>query len=214
MSIAWVQTIVPFSGTTPGASGSFTPTSGDVILVYGADFTVAGESISFSGTGTYSVLIYPGQFADVEADPSAIGFNLSASGGSQTFTVTSSGTGDTVVGFGVEYSGVATVSGNQNSQTKPGTGAGAVLGVSTIVPTNSVLVSYAQDLDAGGTVVATAGSTRSSGTNWCLTDYAGNGASILPAFTGSNGVNDHYLVLQWLINPTIANTSTSIWLWT
>ena len=212
MAIVYVQTITAWGAAPePLASGSFTANVSDCILVYGADYTVtSGVTIGFSGTGSYLVLTPPGQFSDVESEPSALGWNSSATAGSQTITVSSTGSGDLVVGRAVEYSGVSTVSAAETSQSKPGTGAGAILGTSVTVPVGSVLVAIAVDLDGGGTVTATSGTTRSSDSASCVTDYAGTGAAIQPAFTGSNGANDHYIVVQWLMTPLATGI---IWLW-
>ena len=210
MASNYIQTIAIWSGTTTGTSGSFSATAGDAILVYGSDFTAGSKTISFSGTGTYTVINPPGQFNDIELDSTALAANLSATAGSQTIAVTTSGTGDLAVGFAVEYSDVSAVTAAENSQSKPGAGAGAVLGVSVSVPTGSTLVAFAFDLDAGGTVVATGGTTRSSTTTSCVTDYAGAGAAIQPAFTGSAGASDHYIVVQFLLTPASVSGTAAI----
>lgn len=208
MTITYVQTITPWTASTnPAASGSFTPAAGDAILVAGVDYTNGSETMSFTGTGTYSLLTPPGSFTDNNGNSLGIGANSSASSGAQTTSVASSGFGnDEMFGFAIEYAGVSSIGGNENLVEAPGTGTGAITGVATLVPTGSILVALCIAVGGVSTAPTTTGTSRGSGSvgstvGYCFAEWAGSGGSITPAFTApSGGGSGHYDVMQWLLS--------------
>jgi hypothetical protein len=208
MSIAFRQFITPWANTTPAVSGSFTPNAaGDVLLVYGLDYTNTGVTLTFTGTGgTYSTLQTINDNNVGATD--AVGVCLSASGASQTATVASSTSGDFMYGALLDYSGVGSVSGALAVVSGPGTGTGAILGTSVSVPIGSVLVAITADMNGGTAITSPSGTNRASGTwpsgdpfEYCVTEYAGAGSAIQPSFTSASGDHD-FIVAQWLLSPS------------
>lgn len=202
MAVAFVTNTGNPSGTSPFTTGSFSVTAGNAEIVFFDDYAASGRTLTMSGTGgTYTIANPPGSLSDTHT--LAVFSCLSDSGGSQTATMTSSTVGDGVSGRFFEYSGVVTVSGNGNHQTNPGTGAGAVVGVATTVPTGSVLVALCQDQTNGSNTITSVGggTDRANGTTWRVTEYAGSGGSITPSFTVATGTG-HFAVLQLLLSPS------------
>ena len=217
MAIAYVQTLTPWEGITTGVSAPFTPADGDCVIVTGADMVNYPQTLLISGTlGAsitipYAVLTPPGTFASDYGDTWQMAYQLEADAIAQTISVLTNGTGDYTLGFALEYSGVASVAGTENPSAQPGTGTGAVVGASVLVPTGSVLLAIAVDEDPSSpALTATAGTTRLSGQTavhlfgYCITEYAGAGANIQPAFTSSNGATGYYEVTQFLLTPPSA----------
>jgi hypothetical protein len=207
MSIAFQQFITPWSGTTPAASGSFTPyAAADVLLPFGFDFINTGVTITFSGTGTYSTLQTIND--SLAGATFAIGVNLDSSASSQTTTVTSSTSGDSMYGALLDYSGVGAVSGAIVDRQSPGSGSGAILGTSVSVPIGSVLIAICVDMNLGTAITSPSGTNRASGSwpagnsfEYTVTEYAGAGSAIQPSFTSASGDHD-FIVGQWLLTPS------------
>lgn len=214
------QQYVPLSSWVSGASitsaSAFTPTAANLLVVFASFFDQVGGStaMSASGTGTYSVLNPPGQHADTQSGRELTAVNVSATGGSQTATVTLVGGGPGGGGFSVsEYSGANTASlaGALVERDTPGTGAGAILGTAVVVPVGGVLTAWCQDISNGtGPITNTTdGSTvvAGSGTGWCVIEYAGAGASITPKFTSSVGAATDFTISQVMIPPAAVSGS-------
>ena len=209
MAITYVQTVTPWSGNTTAVSGSFTPGEGDCILVAGADEFNYPQVLTITGTsGSYSVLTPPGTFDSDYGATWQLAYQNSATAVLQTITVVTNGVGDLTIGLAIDYSGVGSVLGYENSSAQPGTGAGAVVGVSVLVPTGSVLVAIALDEDNNSPALTnTAGTSRSSGTvaanafAYNIVEYTGAGANIQPAFTSTGGATNYYMVVQFLLSP-------------
>lgn len=216
MAVAWVQTVTAFGGATPKASGSFTPTAGNLILVAAFDVTTTNTTVSFSGTGTYSSITnFP--FNDPNTDTWNANDNSSATAGSQTFTVSSTNAGDFIESWGWEYSGVSTLSGTNNQQNRPGTGTGAILGTSVSVATGAILIALCVDIDGSTAISSPGGTNRGSGTllgsnSYCATEYSGSGGNIQPSFTSTNGSSDRFSISQFLLSPA-ATGGNPVWLW-
>lgn len=198
------------SGASITSASPFTPTVGNLLIVFGSFFDQVGGStaMSVSGTGTYSVLNPPGQHADTQSGRELTAVNVSATGGSQTATVTLVGGGPGGGGFSVsEYSGAntAALAGVLVERDNPGTGAGAIQGTAVVVPVGGVLTAWCQDISNGtGPITNTTdGSTvvAGSGTGWCVIEYAGAGASITPKFTSSVGAATDFTLSQVMIPP-------------
>ena len=138
-----------------------------------------------------------------------LGANLSATAGSQTVTFTN-GAGFNQ-GTAIEYSGVTSLSnGSAVERSSPGTGAGALLGNSVVVPTGSWLYAIAwQENGTMSTVTNTAGNSRqsaSSGLSFNMVDYAGAGSAIQPAFTVGTGTAG-FVIVQLIMNPPAGATT-------
>jgi hypothetical protein len=205
MSVTWVQTVTPWTDTSPAASGSFTPTATNTIVVFSGDRSNSGETLSFSGTGTYSIITPPGSSSDTHGETWAVGYNLSASSGSQTATITSSASGDYMVGWAFEYSGVSTIAGAFTDQTgSPITAGNPITGASVVVPSGGILLALCADVVNGSNTFTAAGSTsRGTGTNlvpFGTAEYAGAGSSIQPSFVA--GTAGKFIVLQILLTPS------------
>jgi hypothetical protein len=211
MSIAFVQNVTTWLGHTSATSGSFTPSAGDCILIAGCDDSNYPETLTISGSsGSYLVLTPPGTFDDDFGDTWQLAYQNGAAAVSQTVTVATSGSGDTLINFGGDYSGVASVSATENAQAQPGTGAGAIVGVSVNVPTGALLVALCVDVTGGASPTAVptavgASATRISGDidncGYLWAEWAGAGANIQPAFTSTAGATDYFTVVQWLLLP-------------
>lgn len=208
MSVSWVQTVAAWEGTSPAASGSFTPAASDQLIVVQANFNNSGATAVVSGTGTYNQL---GSYLNDTLHGNTLGqaWNASSAASSQTATVTG-GTGNAVGGWLWEYSGVASVTPNAVLDPSPGAGTGAILGTSVQVPVGAVLLALCFDCSSSGTaaISSPSGTTRGSGAfpvllnNYCATEYAGAGASIQPSFTSSAGASHEYAILQFLLSPS------------
>lgn len=207
---AFAQTTGPSSTT-----GSATPIVGDAIFGITAVWNQGSTSTAptITGTGTYSVLPSVPYWQDGAQGDNLLAVNSSATAGSQTVTgIGHSPSVGNVNTWAVSYSGanVATSSGSQIQRT----GGGAVLGTAVSVPVGAVLFCWCFDSGNGtGTITAGAGSTQIANdptTGWCLSEYAGAGASITPSFTTtifSGFVN----VLQVLILPSASNSAPVYW---
>jgi hypothetical protein len=215
MAVAWVSTITPWGGISfTETSGNFIPTAGNALVVFNwAPFSgfTAGTP-GFSGTGTYTTLT---NVLDLSSDAYASAHHLNCSGGSQSITVSWSGSPGGTGGWAFQYSGVAqTPTGATNETDSPGVGTGAILGVSVNVPTGSILLALCIDF-TGQTAVPSSpsGTNRGSGGStigssigaYCVTEYAGAGVNIQPSFTAGIGTStDSYFVIQMLLQPAAA----------
>ena len=212
MSVAWYQTITPWSAGSPATSGSFTAVAGDALLVFCMDNAAGSRTITFSGTGTYSRL---DSWNDSVADTEAIGANSSASSGSQTMTVAAT-SGDGMWGWAYEYSGVASISGTINEADSPGTGTGAITGTSVTVPSGGILIALCVNVSGGSDAITSpSGTNRGSGANagytYCATEYAGTGGAIQPSFTSANGSDEDFVIMQFTLSPAGGGVAVAWW---
>lgn len=204
MSIAFQQRISDFTGSAPIVSGAFTPNAAGDALFVAAINTSSNNTQSFSGASSYTVLetsINPG---------TAVGASVSCVGGSQTMTADATG-GGTLHCFPIEYSGVGSAtSPAAQFLVNPGTGSGAILGTSQLVPSGSVLAALCFNFDTGtNTISSPSGTNRGNGLSgdnfeYCWTEYAGAGANIQPSFTSADGGTQRFVVFQILMTPGTA----------
>lgn len=191
-------------------SGSASVNSGDTTLAFGAEYVTSGAQPTISGTG--GTFVDQGDFPH-GADQTLLTCYtiLSTTMGLQTVTVTAGSGTAAMDGWALLYTGVVGIaSATDKRNVTPGTGAGAIVGNTVNVPTGSVLVALCMDLTQSSTSITnTAGTSRQSGngastaTTFNITDYAGAGANITPAFTDStNGGTHNYDVVQILLSPT------------
>ena len=220
MSIAFVQAIPGWgapANTSPATSGSFTANASDAILVVAADVDNSNQTLTVTGTGSYTVVNPPGTFNDVDFCTWQTAVNAAASSGAQTISIASGDAQNYGFGVAMEYSGVVGVSAAENSQASPGTGAGAVVGVSVLVPVGSVLVAMTTNVRSASRhpTVAT-GTLRGSGNvgyvggtqvAYCIAEYAGTGVNIQPSFTTDPaGGADPHTTVQFLLSPSAPAT--------
>jgi len=209
VSVSWVQTVTPVGTTSPAVTGSFTPSAGDQIPVFGANTSGSATTMTVTGTGSYSslaTLLSDGSTGKT-LQPWA---NSSCSGGAQTVTNTGAA-GNAMFIWAFEYSGAATVSAQTSVlRSNPGTGAGAILGTSVTVPAGAILLALCTcESTVTATITSPSGTNRGAGTvastlPYCVTEYAGTGAAIQPAFTCSVGGTNSFGVQQILLQPSTA----------
>jgi len=201
-------------------SGAATPASGDVIIAQAAIWNEGSTSTAptVSGTGTFAA-VFP-FYNDGVQDDILIAMNSSASAVSQTVTAT--GHSPLVGGattLAVSYTGAnaAGVTGSHKQVSNPGGGTGAITGNAVSVPVGAVLLCYCTDafngngqINAAGTGVTTIDSN--SGLGYCLTEYAGTGATITPSFTAvSSGTQTSAGIDVWqVLIPAATVTATPI----
>lgn len=194
-------------GTPPWTSGSVTPNNtGNYFGFVNLTADGANENIQMTSSagGTYTS---QAQFNDPTPATWAYINCLACAAGAQTFTVTENSSGFVAIYYGFEYSGIASVSNCFiTNNVAPGTGAGAILGVSVLVPTNSLLIAVCMEPINSETITAAAGTSRDSSVfnpSFIHVDYAGTGASIQPTFTTSAnaGAGTNYLVFQIIAAP-------------
>jgi hypothetical protein len=200
MPIAFVQAIPEFQSSPPTTSGSFTANVGDLLLT-NAIALASGFTFTYSGTGIFSPVT--GAYLNGANASAGFGANLSATAGAQTLTFTCSA--GFAQGVAIEYSGVGTISnGAANEVASPGTGAGALLGTSVVVPSGSLLYAIAwQENGTISTITNTAGTSRQSSSSsiaFNQVDYVGTGAAIQPAFTVGTGTAG-FIIVQAILNP-------------
>lgn len=216
MAVTFKQVIAPWSGTSPAASGSFTPNgAGDSLFLVGLGSGNLSWTASSGSTPNtlQSLAPQPGQFLQQNGaaggGTAACGGKNSTASGSQTVTLTAVG-GGTVYGWGIDYYGAANIGANYytTSASPPGTGTGAIQGVPVVVPTGALLVAFCIDGTGDGSVqptVANGGTSRGSGNAsgyaWCVGEWTGTGAAITPEFTSSVGASDYFGVSQVIIAP-------------
>jgi hypothetical protein len=203
MAVAFRQYVTPWSTTSGTAGSSFTGTAGDVVFGIALDY--AAHAITGVASG-YSTNVIPPSYNVSMNDPVAqyAFLNPSISAGSQAITITGTG-GDTVGGLFVEYSGAANTVFQGQLQFGPGTGAGAVKGISMPVPTGALIVAFC--INQGATAVPTpaagGSTTRNSGTlnglGFCIAEWSGSGGYFQPTFTASD--SSDYATIQFIVYP-------------
>lgn len=208
MSVAWVQTVPEWDANgAPATSSAFTPTALNALIAFVLDGTSGSETLTFSGTGsgTWNQFTPPGNVGDPNSNTFGAGANLSCGGGSQTITVGPS----LPFGWALEYSGVGSASASGVSRVAPGT---TISGTAVSVPVGSVLVAWCVNTSTVGAINLSAspsgtnralGTTTIFGISYCITEYAGTGASITSTFTTSIG-GDTFDVIQILLTASIA----------
>jgi hypothetical protein len=206
MTIAFKQLLPYASGSSPATTGSFTPNAAGDALIEFALNPSGNSAISFSGGSTWSSIA-----SGINPD-TAVGVSLPCAAGAQTVTMTA--TSANFHSFGIEYSGVGSVSApTPTFQVNPGTGTGAILGNAVTVPVGSVLLALCVNFDSGtNTITSPSGTNRGNGLTsdnfeFCITEYAGAGASITPSFTSADGATERFSVMQVLMTPAIAASS-------
>lgn len=230
MTIGFVNVATPTFGNAGGVtsvtSAAFTPSAGGCLLISGGIFLNQIQVITFTDTQGPAIvnLNPPGNVGDSSNDSWQIAYQLNAVASSQTVTMTSNSASN--AGFWshiLQYSGVASVSGDWNDTVSPGTGAGGVKGIATVVPLGSVLVAYATDaFNSTGSATITSlvsggvtptprsvavSSSFEGGYNW--SEWAGTGSTVTPTFTTS--INEEHVVFQFLLTPAITNSATIAW---
>jgi hypothetical protein len=196
-------------GPSPGTTASYTPSaSGEAAIVWA--FTHGGSSITWTITGTGATYNQLGQYGSGTAGDIVTAYATSISGASQTTTFNDNIANFDVV-WGVLYAGVGSVgSWYSTDNPSPGTGTGAVVGHSVTVPSGSWLLAFCLDATGGVDIITnTSGTSRSSSASnqpYNITDYAGSGAAIQPAFTASVGT-DEFVVQQVILTPPVGGAS-------
>lgn len=204
MAIVFNNLITDWSGASPATSGSFTPV-GNAIIVCAFD-GATNNATTFSGSlSTWT------SFATRSGPRYNVGGSVPVTAGAQTCTATAT-TGQFHV-FGIDYSGVQSATASiPVLNTTPGTGVGAILGVSVTVPTGSVLIAHIIDTsgNSAATLNSPSGTSRGGGSsqdgnfNFAWTEYAGAGANIQPSFTDNvAGATHSYVVGQALLSPIV-----------
>lgn len=193
MAIAFSQNVTPWGGlgAGPQASGAFTPASGSTILVPMLDASGSARTLAYSGsinTPTAKISVN-----DV-TNGNTIGMAevLSATTGSQTITVNSTPTGDSVSGYAIVYTGVSST-GSYTS--KPNPAATTVTGNAITVPAGSVLVGFCTDNTgalvsftgqvSGGVTPTDRQMTNNGVVFYAISEWVGTGTSITPTWTAS-----------------------------
>lgn len=202
------QQILPYNFGSGGfTSASFTPNaSGDTLPIFCLNSATNDLVTAMTGSSTYSLdanRINPAE---------NVIHVLSCASGSQTYTTTCAG-GTTRIWM-IDYSGVGAANNfNTAFTSNPGSGAGAILGTSVTVPSGSVLVAICVNNNTGtNTITATSGTTRQNGQtsdSWefCITEYAGTGAAIQPAFTAGTGDGANgFAVMQMNLDSATINS--------
>jgi hypothetical protein len=209
VSVAWVQTVTPAGTTSPAVTGSFTPSAGDQIPVFGANTSGSATTMTVTGTGSYSSLatLLSDGATGKTLQPWA---NSNCSGGAQTVTNTGA-TGNAMFIWAFEYSGATSVTAQTSVlRSSPGAGTGAILGTSVTVPAGAILLALCTcESTTTATITSPSGTNRGSGTvastlPYCVTEYAGAGAAIQPSFTCSVGASNSFAVMQILLQPSTA----------
>lgn len=205
-------------GTPPFTTPSATPNNaGDYLGFINLTSDGPSENIQMTSSAGGSYVSHI-QFND--PTPATWSYNdcLACVGGAQTFTLTESNVGFVAQEYSFEYSGVVIASGfTVTRNNSPGTGTGAILGASVVVPVGSVLVALCIEPLTSETITENAGGTSRDSSNFNpsfrLVDYAGTGGSVQPAFTTSaNGTQPNYLVWQVLLSPASLNAATIAWI--
>jgi hypothetical protein len=212
----FVKVIPTWGGASPAVSGSYTPGGAGNSLFFLAA-SGGGNSIAFLMTGSAS-----SGFNDLATlSPTGGGTRTlidcpSCAAGAQTFTIN-----DQIANFdnvfeGIEYSGVGTITNAAlTNVANPGTGVGAILGASIVVPTGSLLLACCYEGTSAETITNTSGTSRGSSAsnpiyNWV--EYTGAGSAIQPAFTTSANGTLTYLVAQFILSPPVGVHYLTKWL--
>jgi hypothetical protein len=208
------QLIPTFAGSAPVTSPSYTPNGARNSLLFIIN-SGGGTNINFLVTGSAST-----GFAQLTTINASSGGTqslfdcLSCASGPQTFTINDQIANFDEMFIGIEYSGVGSITNSvMTNLSAPGTGAGAVAGVSVTVPSGSLLLATPVDISAGNETLTTAtgGSTNrgSSAVNpiYDWAEWVGTGAPIQPTFTTSANGTNNYVVIQFILNPTLSISS-------
>lgn len=206
MTIAFRQNITTWGNNTAGpvTSGANTVTGGDTVLVGNIDGAATGHTLVYSGSVNNPVSAITVNDA-TNGNTLGMGAVLSATGGSQTFTVNSSPGGDAVSGVAIEYSGVSSAVYNSNG---PVIGTTAPIGVATVVPVGSILVALlVQTHGVGGTPAGQVSggvtptdrqvSTWATGAAYAISEWVGTGSTVTPTWSA---VSSNYVVIQVLLS--------------
>lgn len=208
MAVTFQQVIPTWGniGVSPQTSGAFTPTAGSWLADIILDASGTGKTLVYSGSVNTPL-------AKTSVDDASGGNTVgiaavnSITGGSQTLTVSTSPTGDGVVGWGIEYSGISS-DGNYTASAISFTSAPA--GSAITVPTGTYLYAFCvasttstNTITAsanGGVTPSTRGSGASSGSTYayCHADWVGTGGSITPTFAATGST---FVILQLLLTP-------------
>lgn len=200
-AVAWEQTITPWSAATPSTSGSFTPSNANDLVIV---LTLDGGSSNvpgYSGTGG-GTWFNVGPTKALTGFSVSFGANLTVTATSQT--VTTAATAGSYRELGWVYSAATSiVAAGSAIVVSPGTGTGAILGAPTFVPLGCILLACLIDTTGAATLSSPSGTNRGNssigGTTFCITEYAGAGASITPSFTTSVGTQT-FDIIQVLIS--------------
>lgn len=209
----FVSLIPNWGGSSPTTSASYTPGGAGNSLFFLAA-SGGGNSIAFVMTGSVS-----SGFSNLATlSPTGGGTRTlidcaSCASGAQTFTVNDQISNFDNVFEGIEYSGVGSISNAAlTNVASPGTGAGAILGASVVVPTGSLLIACCYEGTSGETVSSVGGTSRGSGASnpvYAWVEYAGAGSAIQPAFTTASNGTLTYLVAQFMLNPQAFSLSAA-----
>jgi hypothetical protein len=200
------QKLVPAQGESSGVPGpSYTPNGGGNTLVF-CIASGGGTSMTFSCVSSAGGTFLPlATINPHQGGTQAMLSCLSCAAGVQTFTISDNLSNFDEIFTGIEYSGVGSITnGAMTDNNNPGTGAGAIVGASVVVPTGSILIANIMEGTSNETVTAVGGTTRASNANnpvYCWVEYAGAGAAIQPAFTAATNGTLDYTVVQFILNP-------------
>jgi hypothetical protein len=211
MAITFRQ-VLPYNvGSASFTSGAFTPNAaGDTLPFFALNSGTNDLITAMTGGSTY--VLGASQINPAEN----VATSLACVAGSQTYSTTIAG--GTTRCFMLDYSGVGSIGTSDTVyRATPGTGSGAILGTSRTVPTGSVLLACCVNNNTGvSTITSTAGTIRSNGLtsdSWefCITEYAGTGAAIQPAYTSADGGTQSFAVLQVILTPAVASGASTAW---
>jgi hypothetical protein len=147
--------------------------------------------------------------------------NLSVASGAQTWSITqpSGFFINNIATTPLEFSGALSIkNGGYVVTAAPGTSAGAIVGTSVTVATGDLLVAIALDSTNAGTsgTLPTVNTTGSTSINTYaqqnIVYWSGAGSAIQPTFTTTVGT-DTYMVIQWIMSATAANTNSATIAW-
>ena len=209
-----------------GASGQIPTTNGASITVTGGDTIIC--AVGEHGTGTVAQtgsattlasLSVSGStsFNDGVGSSYGVSYNVSATAGAQTFSVTSvTSNYVNTLQFCMDFSGAASI---QNATyavvAAPGTGAGAISGVPITVATTDKMLVCLWDASYFNTIPTVNGPASSTNINtygpsgcWY---WAGTGSAYTPTFTAAATFGgDTYIVIQMDVSASAGGGSAGI----
>ncbi len=207
MAIAYVANrVAGANGTAPQTSGAYTPGAGGALIAAISDRSGTGKTTTLTATvGSFTQL---SSANGLNTTTNSLWDSLNAAASSRTNTFDSSPTGDFLILWVWEFSGVGSVNNvSQLNTSSSSTTSNSISGSAVTVPTGSILIAACLDTTRaiGNNAIADAGATSDyqSGFDMVLEHYAGAGASITPHFTPRAATATNYTVFQAILAPPV-----------